>query len=197
MRNNLSAQQVQMIQNNDVKTFKNYLQTSNLTSKAAKHLFKEGTPEMKKTFLEFSYPVGNLFRVYQKDVIRYADRKTLATYYMYHDLTPAGEIELIKRDEITPFIYYTSGHQLSKKAFKFLLQKGSPALVKAFLSNNNLNSQQLAMLLADGNMDYIQIYMDTATGTELEEILQVVNEMNNTMLLFNIYKRCYDIDLVS
>jgi hypothetical protein len=78
-----------------------------------------------------------------------------------------------------------------------LLQEGSPELVEAFLSNNNLNSQQLTMLLLNANMDYIQIYMDTATGTEREEILRVVTEMNNTMLLHGIYKRCYDVDLVS
>ena len=197
MRHNVSAQQVQMIQDNDVRKFKNYLKTSNLTSKATRHLFKQGSPEMIKTFLSVSYPIGEEFRLYQKDVIRYADRKTLATYYMYHDLTPSGEIELIKRDEINSFIYYTSGHQLSKKAFKFLLQEGSPELVEAFLSNNNLNSQQLTMLLLNANMDYIQIYMDTATGTEREEILRVVTEMNNTMLLHGIYKRCYDVDLVS
>lgn len=197
MRHNVSAQQVQIIKSNNAQEFKSYLKSSSLTLKAVRHLFKEGSPEMIKAFLSVSYPIDNLFRVYQKEVVRYADRKTLATYYMYHDLTPSGEIELIKRDEINSFIYYTSGHQLSKKAFKFLLQEGSPELVEAFLSNNNLNSQQLTMLLLNANMDYIQIYMDTATGTEREEILRVVTEMNNTMLLHGIYKRCYDVDLVS
>ena len=143
MKKNLTAQQVQMIKSNNAREFKSYLKSSSLTLKAVRHLFKEGSPEMIKAFLSVSYPIDNLFRVYQKEVVRYADRKTLATYYMYHDLTSNGEIELIKRDEINSFIYYTSGHQLSKKAFKFLLQEGSPELVEAFLSNNNLNSQQI------------------------------------------------------
>ena len=91
----------------------------------------------------------------------------------------------------------SSSPNIVTQLLKFLLQEGSPELVEAFLSNNNLNSQQLTMLLLNANMDYIQIYMDTATGTEREEILRVVTEMNNTMLLHGIYKRCYDVDLVS
>lgn len=197
MRKTLTAQQVQMIQNNDVNVFANYLENSNLTSTATKHLFKNGTPEMIKMFLNVTYPIGDLFSKYQKDVVRYADRKTLATYYMYHDLRPSGEIELIKRDEINPFVYYTTNYGLSGKAFKFLLQHGSFEMVEAFLMNNNLNSQQLSMLLASGNMDYIQIYMDTATASENEDILNAVKEMNDTNLLFSIYKRCYNADLVS
>ena len=197
MHKNITAQQVQIIQNNDVNVFENYLKTSSLTSKATRHLFKNGSPEMIRLFLKVTYPIGDLFSLYQKDVIRYADRKTLATYYMYHDLRPAGEIELIKRDEVNPFIYYTSGHELSKKAFNFLLQQGSPELVEAFLANNNLSSQQLIMLLNCGNLDYIETYVDTATASETESILKVAGEMKDATLLCGIYKRCFDIDLVS
>lgn len=194
---NLTAQQVQMIQNNDVNLLKTYLTTSNLTSKSIRYLFKNGTPKMIKMFLNISYPIGDEFKVYQKEVVRYADRKTLATYYMYHDLTPQGEIELIKRDEINPFIYYTSGHRLSEKAFKFLLRQGSPKLVEAFLSNNNLDSKQLTILLRSGKLDYIEVYMDTATSSEREDILRVVKEMKDAKLLCGIYQRCYDIEIVS
>ena len=194
---NQTAQQVQMILNNDVNVFKNYLSTSDLTPKATKHLFKKGSPEMIKMFLKVTYPFGEEFALYQKEVIRYADRKTLATYYMYHDLSPEGEIELIKRNEVSPFVYYTSGHNLSEKAFRYLLQQGSSELVEAFLSNNNLDSHQLTILLKGGNMDYIQVYMETATGSEREDIINLVKEMEDMMLLCSIYKRCYDIDIVS
>lgn len=195
MNANVTAQQVQMIQTNDANKLANYLKTSKLTSKAIRHLFTEGSPEMKETFLKLSYPIGDLFRVYQKDVIRYSDRRTLATYYMYHDVKPSGEIELIKRDDVNSFIYYTSGHRLSDKAFNFLLEQGSFKLVEAFLSNNNLDDYQLKKLLRLGNIDYIRIYMDTATGTEREEILQVVTKMNNPTLLYSIYEGCYDVNV--
>ena len=46
-------------------------------------------------------------------------------------------------------------------------------------------------------MDYIEIYVDTATASETENILKVVTEMNDTTLLYGIYKRCFDIDFVS
>ena len=197
MYKNQTAQQVQMIQSNDVNLFKSFLSTSDLTPKAKRHLFKKGAPEMIRMFLKVTYPFGEELGLYKKEIVRYADRKTLATFYMYHDLNPESEIELIKRDEVTPFVYYTSGHGLSEKAFRFLLRQGSPELVEAFLSNNNLDSRQLTILLKCGNMDYIQVYMETATGSEREKIMNVVKEMDDMTLVCGIYKRCYDIDLVS
>ncbi len=196
MKKTRTAQQVQMIQNNDVDVFEKFLATSDLTHEATKYLFENGTPKMKKVFLKVSYPQGEEFVLYQKDVVRYADRKTLATYYMYHDLTPESEIELIKRNEVNPFLYYTSGHQLSEEALRFLFKQGSTELANAFLSNDVLDSQGLTMLLKCGNMDYICLYMATATGSECEEILNIVKKMNDTTLLSNIYKRCYGIDFV-
>ena len=50
MKKTRTAQQVQMIQNNDVDVFEKFLATSDLTHEATKYLFENGTPEMKKVF---------------------------------------------------------------------------------------------------------------------------------------------------
>ena len=48
MKKTRTAQQVQMIQNNDVDVFEKFLATSDLTHEATKYLFENGTPEMKR-----------------------------------------------------------------------------------------------------------------------------------------------------
>ena len=78
-----ASEEIRLIDSNNQEDFKNYLKNQSLTKKAIKHLFEKATSKMIKIYVNTVYPCRPEFLEYQLQVIRYADRKTLATYYLY------------------------------------------------------------------------------------------------------------------
>lgn len=182
-----------LIKENNVQGFQNYITNNTLGEDAIKYVFESGKPEIIKTYVNTVFPIGEEFVKYQDDVVRYGTRKTLATYYLYNDLKPSGEIELIKRDEKTPFLFYTNSNGLSDEAFEYLLKEGSEDLVDGYLDNTSLKDEKLETFLSVGNTKYITRYLDYANGTEYEELLNKLKKMPNKKKAQRIYKECIDV----
>lgn len=186
-----ASEEIRLIDSNNQEDFKNYLKNQSLTKKAIKHLFEKATSKMIKIYVNTVYPCRPEFLEYQLQVIRYADRKTLATYYLYFDLQPDAEIELIKRDEITPFNFYVTNHGLSPKAFEYLVNYGSKELVMSYFNNNALeDTDEIDMFLTCGKIDYISMFADMATNNEKEDMAKVLKNKRGEELYSNIYNQC-------
>lgn len=182
-----------LIHQNDVQGFQNYLSNNTLGEKAIKYVFENGKPEIIRTYVNTVWPIGEEFETYQDYVIRFGTRKTLATYYTYYDLTPSAEIELIKRDEKIPFVFYTSNYGISDEAFEYLIQNGSETLVNGYIDNNSLKGVKLEKFLSFGNTRYITRYLDYANGADYEELLSALEKMPNKKKAKRIYRECIDV----
>ena len=186
-----ASEEIRLIDSNNQKDFNSYLEKQSLTKKALKHLFEQGSPKMIKLYVNKIFPCNPEFLTYQPQVIRYADRKTLATYYLYFDVTPEGEIELIKRDEVEPFNYYVLNHGLSPKAFEYLINKGSKKLVETYFNNNSLEDKEtIDLFLSCAKFDRISMFVDMATNNEKEDMAKVLKEKRDNRIYTEIYNNC-------
>ena len=181
-----------LVQKSDVQGFQNYITNNTLGEEAINYVFESGKPEIIKTYVNTVWPIGEEFVKYQDDVIRYGTRKTLATYYLYNDVTPSGEIELIKRDEKIPFLFYTGSYGLSDEAFEYLLKEGSEELIDGYLDNTSLKDSRLETFLSLASTQQITRYLDYANGTEYEEFLCKLKKMPNKRKALRIYNECVD-----
>lgn len=181
-----------LVNQNNVQGFQHYITNNTLGEEAIKYVFESGKPEIIKTYVNTVWPIGEEFVKYQDDVIRYGTRKTLATYYLYNDVTLSGEIELIKRDEKVPFLFYTGSYGLSDEAFEYLLKEGSEELVDGYLDNTSLKDKKLEIFLSVGNTKHITRYLDYANGIEYEEFLGKLKKMPNKRKALRIYNECVE-----
>jgi hypothetical protein len=164
------------------KDLKNYVKEQRLTRKAITYLFEEGRPEMIQVYVNTVFPdfCKFEFKKYQTKVMKYADRKTLATYYMYHEVSANGEIELIKRGEVKPFAYYIANHGLTAKAFKFLVKEGSSELLEAYLANNNIAQKALLFFIQHGSVSDVVMYFMGSSSDEKDLFIEKLNQLKNT-----------------
>ena len=161
---------------------------------AIKAVFKSENPQIIKCYINGVFPIGAEFQAHQDLVARYANRKTLCTFYMYHTLDTSGQIELIKRGDIRLFSYYNSKRpKLTKDAFKFLLDEGNPQLVKYYLENCLTDAEAVGEFVEIGNLKYIKYYAKIATNTELEVLANVVKKIQSDELRMKICDSCKEI----
>ena len=175
-----SPEVMELIDSGDVKSFTNYIQKEHIRPKAIRHLFTKGSPKMISAYVNSVFPCSEEFLTYQKQVMRYGNRKTLATYYIYFNVEKDGEIELIDRNDINAFAFYLNGHELTYEAFKHLIDKGSSELIECFINNNSLVGKRLKYFLRYAKLDDIYWYYVNATNCEREVMADELREMEKT-----------------
>ena len=181
--------EIRLIKSKDLDGFKNYLKSQKLTREAIKFLFEKGRKKNVEIYVNTVYPFPSEFRVYQNQVMKYANRPTLATYYLYYKVKPQGEIELIKRNELIPFLYYVTNYGLSPKAFKYLIEKGARELVEGYFNNNTLDGEFLDIFLQSCKIGYIKMYLEKANTHEKEEMAQaLISKKEHKKALEHIYR---------
>ena len=190
-----SDELIKIINSGDVKKLSAYIAEKGEFMKAAiKAVFKSENPQIIKCYINGVFPIGAEFQAHQDLVARYANRKTLCTFYMYHTLDTSGQIELIKRGDIRLFSYYNSKRpKLTKDAFKFLLEEGNPQLVKYYLENCLTDAEAVGEFVEIGNLKYLKYYIKIATGIELEILAAVVNKLESEELKKKIFAECKEL----
>ena len=168
------SKEIELIKQNSSEScnvFKKYLENSELTKQAINFLFKEGSEAKQKIYINTVYPspIRPEFKKYQTRVMRLGDRKTLATYYMYYEVSDNGEIELIKREDVNAFVYYITNHGLSERAFKFLIKQGAPELIEAYISNQDIDNELMPFFIEKAEVQDLQWYFLTCS-TEQKEV---------------------------
>ena len=115
--------------------------------------------------------------------MKLGDRRTLATYYMYYEVSANGEIELINRAEVNPFIYYINNHNLSEKAFKFLIKNGSPELIEAYLTNKDVPRELMPMFVKNATAQDIFWYFSSSNSEEKEVVIDCIKKHASPSLI--------------
>ena len=180
---------VELIDSKDVQKFTSYIKQQSLRPKAIRHLFTNGDPALISAYVNNVFPCTEEFITYQKQVMRYGTRKTLATYYIYFSVEKDGEIELIDRKDVNLFTYYLSGHELSLEAFKYLVDNGSSELIEAYINFTSLIGQRLRYFLRHTKIDDIMWYYMNASNCEREVIIEEIVKLkqNNRERYQEIY----------
>ncbi len=171
---------IEIINQGRVKEFVAYISAKGEISEAVKRaVFKSKKSGIIKAYINGVFPAGSEFYKHQDLVALYGDRKTLATYYLYHSLDEVGQIALIKRGDFSKFSYFVGRRpKLTKEAFAFLLAEGRPQLVKYYLENC-LEQAQINDLVASGNIRYIKYFTKVATPSELEAVADATKRMED------------------
>lgn len=171
---------MELIDSKDVQKFTSYIKQQSLRPKAIKHLFTKGDPALISAYINNVFPCSEEFLTYQRQVMRYATRKTLATYYIYFNVEKDGEIELIDRKEVNLFTYYISCYELSIEAFKYLVDNGSSELVEAYINFTSLIGQRLKYFLRHAKIDDIMWYYMNASNCEKEVMIEEIVKLKQT-----------------
>lgn len=182
------SNEIELIKSNSANSnqdFKKYLEENELTKKAINHLFTEGTEEKQKIYINTVFPAPGRpeFKKYQRLVMKLGDRRTLATYYMYYEVSANGEIELINRAEVNPFIYYINNHNLSEKAFKFLIKNGSPELIEAYLTNKDVPRELMPMFVKNATAQDIFWYFCSSISEEKDVVIACIKKHASPSLI--------------
>ena len=174
--------EVRLIKQGNLESFRSYLKNERLQKESIKFLFESGAEDKIKVYVNTVYPEAPEFKKYQKQVMKYGDRSTLATYYRSCKVKTDGQIELIKRDELIPFLYFVSNYGLSKKAFEFLIENGSEEQVRGFIQNqvffdNYTEEWKMAkscidVLVRSRKITYINMFYEEASEYEREALAQ-------------------------
>lgn len=167
------SKEIELIKLNSAQSnnlFKKYLEDGELTKQAIAYLFKDGSETKQKIYINTVFPSYGKpeFKKYQTKVMRFGDRKTLATYYMYYEVSDSGQIELIKREDINAFVYYITNYDLGEKAFKFLIKSGASELIEAYISNKSIEKERLPFFIEKGNTHDLLWYFLTSSTEEKE-----------------------------
>ena len=192
-----TSELIEIINSGNVKELSAYISAKGEFSAAAiKSVFKSENPLVKKIYINGVYPVGSEFQKHQDQVAKYGNRKTLCTFYMYHDLDTSGQIELIKRGDIRLFSFYVGKRpKLKSEAFAYLVDHGSDLLIKYYLENCLNDDQSVEDFIGMGNLKYIKYYAKIATNTELEVLANVVKKIQSDELRMKIYNSCKEIKI--
>ena len=182
---------IKIISQGQVQKFVAYLNAKGEISETVKKaVFKSKNPGILKAYINNVFPAGSEFYNHQDLVARYANRKTLCTYYLYHRFDTIGQIELIKRGVIRIFSYYVGrSPKLTKEAFAFLVSEGKAQLVKYYLENC-LEAEDVKDFIEFGNLKYIKYYTKIATASELDVVVTVVCNLEDKELKAQIIKEC-------
>lgn len=177
---------------NASRDFEAYLEENYLTPQALTYLFEEAPKEMVKIYVNKVYPSFGKpeFKKYQTQVMAYGNRKTLATYYMYYEVSPNGEIELIKREEVNPFVFYVVNHGLSDKAFKYLIKNGSSELIESYLNNKELETRLLPFFINNASIEDLIWYYVTSTPTEKGLFIEFLQKSGNKKVINKLSDEC-------
>ena len=186
---------IELIRSEMVVKFKRYISEYPLRPKAIEFLFEEGSDDMVEAYINTVYPSTKEFVTYQNKVIRFANRKTLATYYTYAELDADGQIELIKRNEVNAFAYYLANKELLMEAFIYLINSGSEEMVECYINNNSLVGKKLDYFLRHGKVNDISWYFDICSNLEREVFVDKLSILKNTSRYDLICNRCQDIEI--
>lgn len=182
------SNEIELIKSNSANSnqnFKKYLEENELTKKAINYLFTEGAEEKQKIYINTVFPALGRpeFKKYQRLVMKLGDRRTLATYYMYYEVSANGEIELINRAEVNPFIYYINNHNLSEKAFKFLIKNGSSELIEAYLTNKDVPRELMPMFVKNATAQDILGYFSSSNSEEKDVVIACIKKHASPSLI--------------
>ena len=174
--------EVRLIKHGNLESFRSYLKSKRLEKECIKFLFESGAEDKIEVYVNTVYPDAPEFKKYQKQVMKYADRRTLATYYRSCKVKTDGQIELIKRDELTAFLYFVINCGLSKKAFEFLIENGSEEQVQGFIRNQvffddyteewKVPKAYIDILVRSRKIAYINMFYEEASKYEREALAQ-------------------------
>ena len=197
--------EMRLIRKGDLESFRAYLKSERKLEKdSVNYLFEKGSNEKIEVYVNTVYPSAPEFKKYQNHVMKYANGRTLATYYQLCVVKPDGQIELIKRKELKPFVLYVKKYGLSQKAFKYLLEKGTVELVRAFFENCVffdeyteewvLSKSFLNVLVKSGQTKYINMYYENASSHEKEALAETLLKKSNKKALEHL-RMCHIIEL--
>ena len=174
--------EVRLIENGNLDSFRSYLKNERLEKESIESLFECGPADKVEVYVNTVYPDAPEFKKYQEQVMKYADRRTLATYYRSCKVKTDGQIELIKRDELTAFLYFVINCGLSKKAFEFLIENGSEEQVQGFIRNQvffddyteewKVPKSYIDILVRSRKIAYINMFYEEASPCEREALAQ-------------------------
>ena len=185
--------EVRLIKDGDLESFREYLKSERLEKENINILFENGPVEKIEVYINTVRPSAPEFKKYQNLVIKYADVHTLARYYQVCKIRPAGQIELIERKELIPFIIYVKNNGLSPRAFKYLIEKGTSGLVMAFFENCAFFDEYteewllpktfLNVLVKHGQIEYINMFFERASSSEREALYEILSKKANKEVL--------------
>ncbi len=181
--------EVRLIESGNLDSFRSYLKNERLEKESIEFLFECGPADKVEVYVNTVYPDAPEFKKHQEQVIRYADRRTLATYYRTCKVKTKGQIELIKRDELIPFLYFVSNYGLSKKAFEFLIENGSEEQVRGFIQNQvffdnyteewKMAKECIDILVRSRKIAYINMFYEEASEYEKKALAEVLLKKSN------------------
>ena len=197
--------EVRLIRKGDLESFRAYLKSERKLEKdSVNYLFEKGSNGKIEVYINTVSPSTPEFKKYQNHVMKYANVRTLATYCQLCPVKPAGQIELIKRKELKPFILYVKNYGLSLKAFKYLIEKGSAELVREFFRNCMffdeyteewvISKSFLNVLVKYGQTKYINMYYENASSYEREALAETLLKKSNKKALEQL-RMCHIIEL--
>jgi hypothetical protein len=190
-----TSEVIELIRSEKVVTFKNYISEHSLRNSTIEFLFEHGSDDMIEVYVNTVYPWEKEFTTYQTTVMRLANRQTLATYYMYADILPEGEIELIKRNDINPFAYYLANKELSMEAFIYLINEGEEDMIECYINNNSIVGKKLDYFLNHAKINDIAWYYTICTCNEREVLVDKLEHLRGTSRFNQICAACPDINL--
>lgn len=181
--------EVRLIKQGNLDSFRSYLKNEKLEKESIEFLFECGPADKVEVYVNTVYPDAPEFKRYQDQVMKYGDGRTLATYYRSCKVKTDGQIELIKRDELTAFLYFVINYGLSKKAFEFLIENGSEEQVQGFIRNqvffdNYTEEWKMAkscidVLVRSRKIAYINMFYEEASEDEKKALAEVLLKKSN------------------
>ena len=189
-----TSELVSIINEGKVKAFVSYLNAKGeINETVKKAVFKSKHVGIIKAYVNRVFPAGSEFYKHQDLVAMYGDRKTLATYYLYHSLDEVGQIALIKRGDFSKFSYFVGRRpKLTEKAFEFLVKHGKPRLIKYYLENC-MEKDQIVVFAKFGSVKYLKYFAKIAMPTELEVLAKAINSTATAELKDEIANECKEL----
>ena len=177
----------QLVNENDLEGFKEFIEKQmlyHLHVKYLDYLLKKGSDEIIRFWLnnygQYRISSDKLERYYPK-LFQYCDRNTMAeflnrVYENYKNLSQCEEI-LIKRGELNLFSFYTSRRELSKEAFQFLLEEGTPEFIENYLIHVEISELNLPIFLTYGKLEDIEWYFLTRQYIKQSVVINALKEV--------------------